>query len=175
MTSLATIVGLLPMALKLETGSEAYAPLARVIIVLPSSVLLTIFVVPAAYLLIYQRRGTAHPLPAGSKVRTQTTLVVLFLGSFLAIFGAAAAKAQSPRSAPMAPSSHTQPPAQASQPSPVAQLSRCKRPSSPRSGIIRRFKPPRILASAAKEQSHRSEIRLLSDDRRQHHRRRRGK
>ena len=32
MTSLATIVGLLPMALKLETGSEAYAPLARAII-----------------------------------------------------------------------------------------------------------------------------------------------
>jgi len=32
MTSLATIVGLLPMALKLESGSEAYAPLARVII-----------------------------------------------------------------------------------------------------------------------------------------------
>jgi multidrug efflux pump subunit AcrB len=57
MTSLATIVGLLPMALKLETGSEAYAPLARVIIGgLIASVLLTIFVVPAAYLLIYQRR-----------------------------------------------------------------------------------------------------------------------
>jgi multidrug efflux pump subunit AcrB len=56
MTSLATIVGLLPMALKLETGSEAYAPLARVIIGgLIASVLLTIFVVPAAYLLIYQR------------------------------------------------------------------------------------------------------------------------
>ena len=57
MTSLATIVGLLPMALKLETGSEAYAPLARVIIGgLIASVLMTIFVVPAAYLLIYQRR-----------------------------------------------------------------------------------------------------------------------
>jgi len=57
MTSLATIVGLLPMALKLETGSEAYAPLARVIIGgLVASVLLTIFVVPAAYLWIYQRR-----------------------------------------------------------------------------------------------------------------------
>ena len=57
MTSLATIVGLLPMALKLETGSEAYAPLARVIIGgLVASVLLTIFVVPAAYLLIYRRR-----------------------------------------------------------------------------------------------------------------------
>jgi multidrug efflux pump subunit AcrB len=56
MTSLATIVGLLPMALKLETGSEAYAPLARVIIGgLIVSVILTIFVVPAAYLLIYGR------------------------------------------------------------------------------------------------------------------------
>jgi len=61
MTSLATIVGLLPMALKFETGSEAYAPLARVIIGgLTASVLLTIFVVPAAYLWIYQRRADAH-------------------------------------------------------------------------------------------------------------------
>jgi HAE1 family hydrophobic/amphiphilic exporter-1 len=57
MTSLATVVGLLPMAFKLETGSEAYAPLARVIIGgLLSSIILTIFVVPAAYLLIYRRR-----------------------------------------------------------------------------------------------------------------------
>ena len=57
MTSLATVVGLLPMALKLEAGSEAYAPLARVIIGgLMASVALTIFVVPAAYLLIYERR-----------------------------------------------------------------------------------------------------------------------
>ena len=57
MTSLATIVGFLPMAFKLETGSEAYAPLARVIIGgLIASVALTIFVVPAAYLLMYQRR-----------------------------------------------------------------------------------------------------------------------
>ena len=32
MTSLATLIGLLPMALKLGTGSEAYAPLARAII-----------------------------------------------------------------------------------------------------------------------------------------------
>ena len=60
MTSLATVVGLLPMAFKLETGSEAYAPLARVIIGgLLCSIILTIFVVPAAYLLIYQRRGTS--------------------------------------------------------------------------------------------------------------------
>jgi len=65
MTSLATIVGLLPMALKLETGSEAYAPLARVIIGgLIASVFLTIFVVPAAYLWIYQHRAElqAHQL-----------------------------------------------------------------------------------------------------------------
>ncbi|HYL69455.1 MAG TPA: efflux RND transporter permease subunit [Candidatus Limnocylindria bacterium] len=60
MTSLATVVGLLPMAFKLETGSEAYAPLARVIIGgLLTSIVLTIFVVPAAYLLIYQRRAEA--------------------------------------------------------------------------------------------------------------------
>ena len=67
MTSLATIVGLLPMALKLEAGSEAYAPLARVIIGgLIVSVVLTIFVVPAAYLLFYQRRAQAQaPALAG--------------------------------------------------------------------------------------------------------------
>jgi multidrug efflux pump subunit AcrB len=60
MTSLATVVGLVPMAFKLETGSEAYAPLARVIIGgLLTSIVLTIFVVPAAYLLIYRRRREA--------------------------------------------------------------------------------------------------------------------
>jgi HAE1 family hydrophobic/amphiphilic exporter-1 len=65
MTSLATVVGLLPMAFKLETGSEAYAPLARAIIGgLISSILLTIFVVPAAYLLIYRRRETSASTPA---------------------------------------------------------------------------------------------------------------
>jgi multidrug efflux pump subunit AcrB len=65
MTSLATIVGLLPMALKIETGSEAYAPLALVIIGgLISSILLTIFVVPAAYLLIYRHREAPGGAPA---------------------------------------------------------------------------------------------------------------
>jgi HAE1 family hydrophobic/amphiphilic exporter-1 len=60
MTSLATVVGLLPMAFKIETGSEAYAPLARAIIGgLMSSIILTIFVVPAAYLLMYQHREQA--------------------------------------------------------------------------------------------------------------------
>jgi HAE1 family hydrophobic/amphiphilic exporter-1 len=68
MTSLATIVGLMPMALKLEAGSEAYSPLARVIIGgLIASVILTIFVVPAAYLLIYQRPAESQvPLEEGN-------------------------------------------------------------------------------------------------------------
>ncbi|MBS1854437.1 MAG: efflux RND transporter permease subunit [Acidobacteria bacterium] len=56
MTSLATIIGMVPMALKLGTGSEQYAPLARAIIGgLTSSVILTVFIVPAAYLLVYGR------------------------------------------------------------------------------------------------------------------------
>ncbi|HEX7140828.1 MAG TPA: efflux RND transporter permease subunit, partial [Vicinamibacterales bacterium] len=56
MTSLATIIGLVPMALKLGTGSEAYAPLARAIIGgLTVSVMLTVFIVPAAYLIVYRR------------------------------------------------------------------------------------------------------------------------
>ncbi len=57
MTSLATIIGLLPMALKLGTGSEQYAPLARAIIGgLTASVVLTVYIVPAAYLLVYRSR-----------------------------------------------------------------------------------------------------------------------
>ncbi len=60
MTSLATIIGLLPMALKLGEGSEAYAPLARAILGgLTVSVALTVFLVPAAYVLIYDRRRSA--------------------------------------------------------------------------------------------------------------------
>jgi multidrug efflux pump subunit AcrB len=57
MTSLATVIGLIPMALKLGTGSEQYAPLARAIIGgLMVSVFLTVFLVPAAYLLLYGRK-----------------------------------------------------------------------------------------------------------------------
>jgi multidrug efflux pump subunit AcrB len=61
MTSFATIIGMVPMALKLGAGSEQYAPLARVIIGgLTVSVALTVFIVPAAYLMVYRNR----PLPA---------------------------------------------------------------------------------------------------------------
>ena len=56
MTSLATIIGLLPMALKLGAGSESYAPLARAILGgLAVSVALTVFLVPAGYVLVYDR------------------------------------------------------------------------------------------------------------------------
>ena len=56
MTSLATIIGLLPMALKLGAGSEAYAPLARAILGgLSVSVALAVFMVPAAYVLVHGR------------------------------------------------------------------------------------------------------------------------
>jgi len=62
MTSLATVIGLLPMALKLGEGSESYAPLAQALIGgLTLSVVLTIFLVPAGFFLVYRNR----PLEAG--------------------------------------------------------------------------------------------------------------
>ena len=58
MTSLATLLGMIPLALGLEAGSEQYAPLARAIIGgLAVSVVFTVFLVPAVYLLIHGRRG----------------------------------------------------------------------------------------------------------------------
>lgn len=60
MTSLATVIGLLPMALKLGEGSEAYAPLARAICGgVTVSAVLTVLVVPAAYTLAYGRQDRA--------------------------------------------------------------------------------------------------------------------
>jgi hydrophobic/amphiphilic exporter-1 (mainly G- bacteria), HAE1 family len=62
MTSLATILGLIPMALALEAGSEQYAPLARSIIGgLTVSVVVTVFLVPAAYLLIHRKEEQTTP------------------------------------------------------------------------------------------------------------------
>ena len=57
MTSLATLLGMIPMALGLEAGSEQYAPLARAIIGgLGVSVVVTVFLVPAVYLVIHTDR-----------------------------------------------------------------------------------------------------------------------
>jgi multidrug efflux pump subunit AcrB len=56
MTSLATIIGLLPMALKIGEGSEAYAPLARSVLGgMSFSLVLTVIIVPAAYFVAYRK------------------------------------------------------------------------------------------------------------------------
>ena len=56
MTSMATLLGMIPMALGFEAGSEQYAPLARAIIGgLGVSVVATMFLVPAVYLMIHGR------------------------------------------------------------------------------------------------------------------------
>ena len=65
MTSLATIIGMIPMALKLGAGAEQYAPMARAIIGgLTTSVVFTVFIVPAAYLLVYGKKDRQRPAPA---------------------------------------------------------------------------------------------------------------
>jgi multidrug efflux pump subunit AcrB len=62
MTTLATLIGLIPMAMKLGTGGEAYAPLARAVIGgLAVSALQTVFLVPAFYLLLYRRHDSRAP------------------------------------------------------------------------------------------------------------------
>ena len=56
MTTMATVLGLIPMALALEPGSEQYAPLARAILGgLTVSGTVTVFLVPVAYLLIHRQ------------------------------------------------------------------------------------------------------------------------
>jgi multidrug efflux pump subunit AcrB len=66
MTSLATLIGLLPMAAKLGAGTEAYAPLARAIIGgLAVSVVLTVFIVPAACFITYRWQEARQRAAAG--------------------------------------------------------------------------------------------------------------
>jgi multidrug efflux pump subunit AcrB len=67
MTSLATIIGLLPMALKLGEGSEAYAPLARSLVGgLLFSVILTVFLVPAGFYWVYEKQKPPAALEPSS-------------------------------------------------------------------------------------------------------------
>ena len=57
MTTFATLLGLIPLALALDAGSEQYAPLARAIIGgLMLSFLATLFLVPAAYYLMHRAK-----------------------------------------------------------------------------------------------------------------------
>jgi multidrug efflux pump subunit AcrB len=68
MTSLATLLGMIPMALGIEPGSEQYAPLARAVIGgLAVSVVVTMFLVPAVYLVIYVRRERKQVILRGEE------------------------------------------------------------------------------------------------------------
>ncbi len=56
MTTLATFLGLIPLALALEAGSEQYAPLSRAIIGgLMFSFVVTLFLVPSAYYVMHRK------------------------------------------------------------------------------------------------------------------------
>ncbi len=67
MTSLATLLGMIPMALGLEAGSEQYAPLARAIIGgLALSVVVTMFLVPAVYLVVHGREESNAVIEEGN-------------------------------------------------------------------------------------------------------------
>ena len=62
MTSLANVLGIIPMALALELGSEHYASLARAILgELMSFGIVTIFLVPAVYLLMHRNEAADEP------------------------------------------------------------------------------------------------------------------
>ena len=68
MTSLATLLGMIPMAIGLEAGSEQYAPLARAIIGgLGISVVVTMLLVPAVYLLVHARHEEKGGTPVEVK------------------------------------------------------------------------------------------------------------
>ncbi len=87
MTSLATVFGLIPMALKLGAGSEAYAPLARVIIGgLLASLIMTVFIVPAAFFIVYRRRAAAadkHPPGRQAKPAMPVPAAIVILCALL--------------------------------------------------------------------------------------------
>jgi multidrug efflux pump subunit AcrB len=69
MTSLATIIGLLPTALGLEASTAANRPLALAVVGgLASSTALSLFLVPTMFLLLARR--PAEPVPEGTAVAT---------------------------------------------------------------------------------------------------------
>ena len=70
MTSLATVIGLIPTALGLEPGSEANQPLALSVVGgLTSSTVLSLFLVPVMFL-FFARRPAAEPAPRVVEVPT---------------------------------------------------------------------------------------------------------
>ena len=74
MTSLATVVGLMPMAFGLGTGSETNAPLARAVVGgLTVSTILTLFLVPTVYAMLEERFPRSAEQLAGADPDTATT------------------------------------------------------------------------------------------------------
>jgi multidrug efflux pump subunit AcrB len=68
MTSLATVIGLIPTAMGLERGSEANQPLALSVVGgLTSSTILSLFLVPVMFMFFATRtaRDAEEPLPRG--------------------------------------------------------------------------------------------------------------
>jgi HAE1 family hydrophobic/amphiphilic exporter-1 len=71
MTTLTTVLGLLPMALGLGEGSEMRTPMAVTVIGgLLTSTLLTLVVVPVMYSLLDRRKDTRVEAPAPSEKGT---------------------------------------------------------------------------------------------------------
>ena len=65
MTSLATIIGLLPTALGLEAGTEANRPLALAVVGgLMSSTVLSLFLVPSMFMVLATRPAAEATVPA---------------------------------------------------------------------------------------------------------------
>jgi multidrug efflux pump subunit AcrB len=67
MTSLTTLVGLFPMALGIDVGSEANAPLARAVIGgLTVSTVLTLVLIPTLYVILEERFPRRIEAPEGA-------------------------------------------------------------------------------------------------------------
>jgi HAE1 family hydrophobic/amphiphilic exporter-1 len=68
MTTLAAILGMLPLALGIGTGSEMYVPLATTVIGgLATSTMLTLFIVPTVYTIFDDLIVRFHPKDKGEE------------------------------------------------------------------------------------------------------------
>jgi multidrug efflux pump subunit AcrB len=71
MTSIATVLGLAPMAFNLGTGGEANVPLARAVIGgLMVSTFLTLFLVPCLYAMTRRTKPAPAPAPEEGGARS---------------------------------------------------------------------------------------------------------